>query len=140
MYFFYNPTTRKIISATNMGLTGEELETLRPPGAEVIEKDHNTLPNWQGNLEDYYVSDEGEIVLANTYSDFASAISVKADEYYTWEVVDVNTQIFDVARGAVHSPSVGDLIFFNANDPGRYRFEISSKTYKTATLILEVIL
>lgn len=140
MYFFYHPTTRKIISGTAMGLSPEDLATLQPPGSEVIEEDIDNLPNWRGELADYYITDEGSIAQAFFYSEFSDIIKVKVGESYSWEVYDDNTCVYDLQRKQEHYPSVGEVINFYATDPGIYKFEISSKTFKTGVLKLEVSL
>ena len=140
MYFFYHPTTRKIISATAMGLSPEDLATLQPPGSEVIEEDIDNLPNWRGELADYYVSHDAQILKANTYMEFLSSIKLQSGQTYSWTVIDENTQVYEFSRGLTHSPSLGEEITFSATDPGVYKFELSSKTYKTAIIVLEVTL
>lgn len=138
MYFFFNPTTRKIISATEMGLTESELEQLRPPGAELIQESPENLEDWKYELSDYYISDDNKILKASEYNEFAEVLSLPIDDVFEWVVVDENTQIYDIARGNLYTPSMGETIYFQSVDPGIYKYELSSKCYKTCLIVMEV--
>ena len=140
MYFFYNPTSRKIISATEMGLTPEELENFKSPGTEVIEESIENLEDWRYELSDYYVSSEGQILKGLEYIEFAEPIKLKVGESYHWTVTDDNTQLYDLQRGNNNALSVGEIVGFASLDPGIYKFELSSVKYKTCIITVEVTL
>jgi len=138
MYLFYNSELRFIISVFDSDLTEEDKEGYKPEGATGLEVQESDFPEgWPCELSDYYIDDEGNIVEANTYTDFNTPISLIVGETYSWVALE-DCSIISIDSEIEGELSKGETLTFTGTDPGLYIYNIRSKTYKEAFIEIGV--